>query len=160
MGRSRNVEMVLLGAALVAILAFVLLPSLTWPTPPQAMLIAWGLLTPLAVVLMLVVLVLQKRRGVKHVWETTALSKTTVLDGHYASGDCECFCFDTHDPEFDHGAALRAWMTANPEPSNADVPEELVDDSCRVYPNSLIPEGVERRKGRWTITVAFEPEES
>ncbi len=89
-----------------------------------------------------------------------ALTKTTVLDGHYASGDCECFCFDTHDPEHDHGAALREWMKANPEPTNADVPEELVDDSCRTYPNALLPEGSDKRKGRWTITITFEPEET
>ena len=84
------------------------------------------------------------------------LTKTTVLEGHYVSGDCECFCFDTHHPEHDHGAALRAWLDEHGYAG--DTPAELVNDACRVYPNALLPEGVERRKGRWTITVTFEPE--
>lgn len=24
------------------------------------------------------------------------IEKTTILDGYYATGDYECFCFDTH----------------------------------------------------------------
>lgn len=83
------------------------------------------------------------------------LTKTTVLEGHYASGDCECFCFDTHHPEHDHYAALRTWLQTHEDVT--DIPAELVYDTC-LYPNALLPDGVERRKGRWTITVAFEPE--
>jgi len=85
------------------------------------------------------------------------LTKTTTLDGHYASGDCECFCFDTHHPDHDHGAALRAWVEDHCDGPGVDVPEEVVRDDCRVYPDALLPEGVKGRKGRWTITVTFEP---
>lgn len=145
--------------ALVLVLAFFGLPSFTdyaWSDVSPVARYVWASLLPCAIVLIALALIgdarLVRQRGL--------LSKTTVLNGTYASGDCECFCFDTHDPEFDHGAALREWMKANPNPSNDDVPEHLVDDSCRTYPNALLPEGSDKRKGRWTITITFEPEKS
>jgi hypothetical protein len=65
--------------------------------------------------------------------------KHTVLDGYYATGDHECFVFDKHADPFEHGDAGTS------------------DNDCRVYPHALMPEGTEDRRGRWTVTVAFEP---
>ena len=87
------------------------------------------------------------------------LTKMTVLDGYYASGaHDDGFVFDIHHPEHDHGAALREWWSSHE--MDADIPAELLDNTCRVYPNTLLPDGVECRKGRWTVTVTFEPEDS
>ncbi len=90
-----------------------------------------------------------------------ARSKTTVLDGHYASGDFECFCFDRHESPEAHEAPYRAyWAKVQDGALHDDEDPPLIDESCRVYPYSLLPEGVERRKGRWTITITFEPEDT
>jgi len=82
--------------------------------------------------------VLQSRRGVKHVWAETALSKTTVFDGHYATRYGGVLCLDAQlGPN-----AMRAYRADG--------------TSCRVYLDALLPDGSERRKGRWTIVVTFE----
>lgn len=86
----------------------------------------------------------------------STLTKTTVLDGHYASADYECFVFDRHRGPEEHSATYRAWLRTNPNPSE-DPPDDVMDESCRVYPGALIPKGSDRRKGRWTITIEFEP---
>jgi hypothetical protein len=78
------------------------------------------------------------------------LSKTTILDGHYATGDYECFCFDTHSGPEDH----LAMQTRAADGEFDDEPYQ----SCRTYPQELLPVGAEG-KGRWTITIEFEPEE-
>jgi hypothetical protein len=73
-------------------------------------------------------------------------SRTTVLDGYYATGDLECFCFDKHEAP---------WADEHGEPG------EFYDyDQCRVYPDDLIPEGIGRVRGRWTVTVTFVPDAS
>ena len=72
-----------------------------------------------------------------------SLKKVTELDGYYATGDWEAFVFDRHPGPIEHRA----------DPSTKDTWDE-----CRVYPNELLPEGTEGRKGRWTITIEFEPE--
>lgn len=84
------------------------------------------------------------------------LTKTTFLDGHYATGDWEAFVFDRHPGPVEHSAAYHAWRAAHSKPSE-DPPDEVMDESCRTYPNDLIPEGADHRKGRWKITVEFEP---
>ena len=58
--------------------------------------------------------------------------KSTTLEGYYATGDMGTFCFDLY-----------------PTP-NANTKE-------RVYPEHLIPKGTDGKRGRWTITVEFEP---
>lgn len=73
--------------------------------------------------------------------------RVTVLDGYYASGDYECFCFDRLDgPDEYH----ERW------PDFEQVAERCAaHDANRVYPNGLLPKGA--RYGRWTITVEYEP---
>lgn len=78
-------------------------------------------------------------------------TKITILDGHYASGDWECFCFDTHIGPLVHENMLRRGADGD----GSDDPEP----DCRTYPTALIPDEARGRKGRWTITVEFEPEE-
>jgi len=75
-----------------------------------------------------------------------ALKKTTVLEGYYATGDNECFCFDKHKNPEVHREAEK----------NAEDPKTW--DACRVYPDNLIPEGADEKKGKWTITIEFEAE--
>lgn len=80
------------------------------------------------------------------------VTKTTVLDGYYASGDYECFCFDKWDgPE--------AYSQAFPYSPDRDLEqtdkEIAAQDANRVYPDDLVPDGA--HYGRWTITVEFEP---
>jgi hypothetical protein len=159
----KRIETTLLGSALAAVLAFLFLPMVydrPWTAVTPAVRCMWILLVPCAFAMLAVALVLQKRRGVKHVWASKALSKTTVLDGHYASGDCECFCFDRCSGPEEHDAPYRAYW-ARVRDGNVGENEEppVVDESCRVYPRVLLPEGSDDRKGRWTITVTFEPEE-
>ena len=84
------------------------------------------------------------------------LKKTTVLDGHYASGDHECFVFDRHRGPEEHNALYREWLRTMRDPTD-DPPDHVLDESCRVYPGALIPEGADGQLGRWKITVEFEP---
>ena len=90
----------------------------------------------------------------------TTLTKTTVLEGHYATGDCEAFVWDTHpNPEY-HSEEWNKWWDAHrgdPIDEDTPIPEGLLDDACRVYPDALMPDGVKGRKGRWRITIEFEP---
>lgn len=76
--------------------------------------------------------------------------KTTILDGYYATGDHECFVFDRQDdPESYYeiyGDDIDARIKAQKE--------------NRVYPDSLLPAWSEGKKGKWTITVEFEPSDS
>ena len=92
------------------------------------------------------------------------LTKTTVLDAHYASGDYECFCFDRHYGPEEHEDAIlpqrvafAKWCDENPDSEEVG-PD--IDESCRVYPNELIPDNSRGKRGRWTITITFEPEGS
>lgn len=93
-----------------------------------------------------------------------ALTKTTVLDGYYATGDFECFCFDKHDGPTEHDEAAaplwKAWSDANERGAGEEELNAIpIPDDCREYPDNLLPDGTEHRKGKWTITVVFEPEE-
>lgn len=76
------------------------------------------------------------------------VTKSTTLEGYYATGDCECFCFDTHEGPEAHRAAQEKM-----DPAVRYDP----DRSCRTYPSDLLPEGTDGKVGRWTITVEFEP---
>lgn len=77
------------------------------------------------------------------------VTKSTTLEGYFATGDYECFCFDVHNGPEEHRKA-HAGKYEQGEPC----------DDCRTYPGDLIPEGTQGKKGRWTITVEFEPYES
>lgn len=84
-------------------------------------------------------------------------TKTTVLEGYYATGDQECFCFDecegpwTHRQKIEADPRYAAW---------ADGEDDAFDiDHCRVYPTDLIPEGSHGMQGTWEITVTFTPTE-
>lgn len=83
-------------------------------------------------------------------------TKKTVLDGYYASGDCECFCFDKRTFEQamqeTSEACDRLATCGDRECAWADP-----DEGNRVYPDALLPDHG-RRRGRWTIVVTFEPE--
>lgn len=68
------------------------------------------------------------------------ITKSTTLEGYYATGDYECFCFDTHKGPEEHRKVTKGSHT-----------------ECRVYPDELVPEGTRGKLGRWTITVEFEP---
>lgn len=85
--------------------------------------------------------------------------KTTVLDGYFATGDWEAFCFDKHKGPDEHFAARHEFDHLK---SALDVDEPLDDptirNSCRVYPDELLPEAP-HAKGRWTITIKFEPDD-
>lgn len=70
--------------------------------------------------------------------------KSTTLEGFYATGDHECFCFDRHNGPFECRNVRLASGQEDP-------------DACRVYPNDLLPEDIRGKRGRWTITVEFEP---
>ncbi len=73
------------------------------------------------------------------------VTKSTTLEGVFASGDHECFCFDEHDgPEAHYKAVEAAGGFDNH------------NERCRTYPGELIPEGTRGKRGRWTITVEFE----
>lgn len=67
--------------------------------------------------------------------------KSTTLEGYYATGDDVAFCFDTHRGPVEHAATHSG-------------------EECRVYPTELLPEDVKGKRGRWTITVEFEPYET
>lgn len=95
-----------------------------------------------------------------HGWDVKlpegTVSKTTVLDGYYATGDYEAFCFDTHEGPREHNTATEKAREAWYEDS-----ENRPDpDACRVYPDNLLPE-VDRDAGRpfgkWSISVTFTP---
>lgn len=65
--------------------------------------------------------------------------RVTVLEGVYATGDFECFCFDKVD-----------------DPSG-DERHHHEQNAQRVYPNSLLPAGTYSVLGDWRITVEFVP---
>jgi hypothetical protein len=82
--------------------------------------------------------------------EQSPVVKTTVLDGYYASGDHECFCFDRWDGPDAYYAAF---------PDSMDERRWRMMDENRVYPDHLLPDELRFNHpfGRWTITVEFEP---
>lgn len=86
----------------------------------------------------------------------TSRTRTTVLEGYYATGDWESFCFDKHDGPESHSE----WRKTSGEWRKTSELDEDLENSCRVYPDDLLPntEGT-LRKGRWTITITFVPEE-
>lgn len=92
----------------------------------------------------------------EEVAKPVGLRKETVLEGHYATGDQEAFCFDTHAGPTAHENAVRP---SEPEGHGAWLAWQKQAESCRVYPLDLLPEGTYQKKGRWKITVEFEPEE-
>lgn len=75
------------------------------------------------------------------------ITKSTYLEGYYATGDYQCFCFDTHKGPSEHRAA------------QANLPEDRDRDECRTYPGDLLDKEMMGRRGRWTINVEFEPYE-
>lgn len=112
------------------------------------------------------------------------LTKTTTLENMYASSDYECFCFDKHQHPREHDALFRSKLEVidkqfAPAPlieltddlsedntfektniyikKLSDLYEE--EDKCRIYPRQLLPEGINGKKGRWTITVTFESDD-
>jgi hypothetical protein len=107
------------------------------------------------------------------------LEKITVLEGYYATGDHECFVFDKHAGPCSHYEdvygdydARRAKLMENAPMDDMEalqkyrdeVDEKLgpyPDDTCRVYPNELLPDDPEirTRKGRWVIKVEFFPDD-
>lgn len=92
----------------------------------------------------------------------TAFTKTTVLDGYYATGDLECFCFDKHAGPDAHRAATAEARKRHGDLCDQELYDEAIaldPDECRIYPEVFLPEEAGRRRGRWTITVRFEPEE-
>lgn len=82
----------------------------------------------------------EARTGSRPLERGLRLKKVTVLDGHYASGDHECFCFDKLDGPFAYEGTTEERIAAQ--------------DANRVYPHSLLPRGA--NYGRWRITVEFE----
>jgi hypothetical protein len=80
--------------------------------------------------------------------KASKITKSTTLEGYYASGDYECFCFDRHDGPEEHRKAYGAKWNRG-----------VADDECRVYPGDFLPENTDGKRGRWTITVEFEPYE-
>lgn len=80
-----------------------------------------------------------------------------------ASGDCECFCFDRRTVAEDErdsslGKDGDFWSRENLEERMRR------DDEARIYPDALLPEeakvgpcGVSARRGRYRITIEFEP---
>lgn len=69
--------------------------------------------------------------------------QVSEFTGH-ASGDMECFCFDrrTYDEMLsDRDEEMRKQIDR--------------DKANRIYPNALLPAGVDRKQGRWRVTVEF-----
>ena len=87
----------------------------------------------------------------------TAVTKTTTLEGYFATGDNECFCFDKCCSPLEHYDSIKAdpryakWLANE---------AEFDPDHCRVYPSELLPEGTGWRRGTWTITVTFTEDEN
>lgn len=103
--------------------------------------------------------------------------KVTELEGYYATGDYEAFCFDKHDGPREHGDALDNDPRKIEEDemcdkwTNNEISEKEYDewleksdfdrDYCRVYPNALLPDACDRMrgvKGNWRIEITFEPD--
>lgn len=83
------------------------------------------------------------------------LSKTTILNSHYATSDEEgSFVFDqcpdypTHSDNIQADRDFYHWWGSHP---SSDI------GSCRVYPSSLLPTGHQHQKGSWRITIEFIP---
>lgn len=77
------------------------------------------------------------------------LVKVTEIVGE-TSGDGECFCFDelTEEQRERHtekAFAMEEW------------PDGFDFDQGRTYPRALLPEQAIGQRGRWRITVEFEP---
>lgn len=77
------------------------------------------------------------------------LTKVTEFVGR-ACGDGECFCFDKlteaeRDSLDETIAALEEW------------PDGFDPNKERVYPSDFLPDVDRDRRGRWRITVEFEP---
>lgn len=77
----------------------------------------------------------QDRRSFVEWARGTTKTKVSTFTA-WASGDCECFCFDTRD---------------------ADAPWDLEADASRIYPYDLLPKETHHRHGQWRITVEFTP---
>jgi len=104
--------------------------------------------------------------------------RVTELDGYYATGDHESFCFGRIRNPGEHMDYMREHhpRPEMPEEWHADpgaVPKDefaahmaaveahqQIEDKMRVYPNRLLPSEVDDRKGRWRITVEFWPQET
>lgn len=69
--------------------------------------------------------------------DSEPMVKVTELEGFYASGDFECFCFDRVESPWDD---KRGWE---------------IQGEQRVYPDYLIPDGSRGKFGSWRITVEF-----
>jgi hypothetical protein len=67
-------------------------------------------------------------------------SKTTILEGYFATGDFENFRFDTHGSIGEHVFSNEF-------------------DRCQVGLEQLIPNGYIGKRGRWKIRIEFEPDE-
>jgi len=99
-----------------------------------------------------------------------SLRKETILEGYFATGDYEAFCFDKHDGPAAHEEAIRPsepkldnLAENSPEERSAFEAWQAWDKwagSCRVYPHALLPAGTHMKKGRWKITVEFDPEDA
>lgn len=79
----------------------------------------------------------------------TTFRKETVLKGVFATGDHECFCFDTHRSPREHDLATGKWDDKEEE-------EEYGFDKCRTYPGQLLPPESKGKKGTFKIVVEFE----
>jgi len=79
--------------------------------------------------------------------KTVKITKSTTIEGCYATEDMDgVFCFDTHKGPDEHRAASKGVSGER--------------RTCRTYPEDLLPDGILSRRGRWTITVEFEPYET
>ena len=90
--------------------------------------------------------------------------KTTKLDGYYASGDYESFCWDKCNSPAEHHTK---WSDINRKKRKVGIDKWLcMEDAsrCRAYIDDMIPESAlkmynkdEGVKGNWEITVKFTP---
>jgi len=94
---------------------------------------------------------------VAEVPKPVSLRKETILEGYFATGDYEAFCFDKHDGPATHENAVRP---SEPDEHGAWLAWAKWSESCRVYPRTFLPEGTYGKKGRWRITVEFDPEDA
>jgi hypothetical protein len=89
--------------------------------------------------------------------ESKSSTRTTTLEGFYATGDIECFCFDkcpgphAHRELLEADPRYKAWHDGKLD--------DFDPDRCRVYPSDLLPEDTRQRRGTWTITITFTPDE-
>jgi len=81
-----------------------------------------------------------------------SITKSTTLEGFYATDDFETFCFDRHEGPVQHHKVIDAAEHSGRSVQNLN--------ECRVYPESLLPPETRGKQGRWTITIEFEPYET